>query len=53
MTIATNVAGQGTDIQLGGNVEMQVKGKIDIDDPNFDKKKAEIERQVLKDRDHV
>ena len=53
VTIATNMAGRGTDIQLGGNVEMQVKGKIDINDPKYDQKKAEIERQVLEDREKV
>jgi preprotein translocase subunit SecA len=29
ITIATNMAGRGTDIQLGGNVEMRVKQEID------------------------
>ncbi len=53
VTIATNMAGRGTDIQLGGNVEMQVKGKIDNNDPKFDQKKTEIECQVLKDREQV
>ena len=47
------MAGRGTDIQLGGNVEMQVKDKIDINDPKYDQKKAEIERQVLEDREKV
>jgi len=31
VTIATNMAGRGTDIQLGGNFDMQVK-KIEIED---------------------
>ena len=53
VTIATNMAGRGTDIQLGGNVEMQVKGKMDINDPKFYQKKTEIELQVLKDREKV
>ena len=53
VTIATNMAGRGTDIQLGGNVEMQVKTKIDKNDPNFDHKKNEIMNQVLKDREQV
>ena len=30
MTIATNMAGRGTDIQLGGNLEMQIK-KLEIE----------------------
>ncbi len=29
ITIATNMAGRGTDIQLGGNVEMRVKQEVD------------------------
>ena len=53
ITIATNMAGRGTDIQLGGNVEMQIKGKVDDDDPNFDKKKIKIEQQVLKNKEQV
>ena len=53
VTIATNMAGRGTDIQLGGNIEMQVKSKIDNNDPNFEQKKNEIEHQVLKDRKKV
>ncbi|QEE37053.1 preprotein translocase subunit SecA [Octadecabacter sp. SW4] len=35
VTIATNMAGRGTDIKLGGNVEMQVMQAIDAD-PNDD-----------------
>ena len=31
VTIATNMAGRGTDIQLGGNLDMQIK-KIEIED---------------------
>ena len=33
ITIATNMAGRGTDIQLGGNVEMRVKQEIDPTGP--------------------
>jgi len=35
VTIATNMAGRGTDIQLGGNVEMRLKAELkDIADEN-------------------
>ena len=53
VTIATNMAGRGTDIQLGGNVEMQLKNKIDNNDPNFDQKKADIEKQIINDKKKV
>jgi preprotein translocase subunit SecA len=34
ITIATNMAGRGTDIKLGGNVEMRLKLELDgVDDP--------------------
>ena len=53
VTIATNMAGRGTDIQLGGNVEMLVKTKVDKNDQKFEHKKTEIMNQVLKDREQV
>ncbi|MEM7651521.1 MAG: SEC-C metal-binding domain-containing protein, partial [Pseudomonadota bacterium] len=57
VTIATNMAGRGTDIKLGGNVEMRVEEELgaDIDaDKNkakIDKINSEIEndKQVVKD----
>ena len=34
VTIATNMAGRGTDIKLGGNLEMRLKKELaGIDDP--------------------
>jgi preprotein translocase subunit SecA len=36
VTIATNMAGRGTDIKLGGNLEMRLKKELEgIDDPNL------------------
>ncbi|MBV6632006.1 MAG: preprotein translocase subunit SecA [Alphaproteobacteria bacterium] len=51
VTIATNMAGRGTDIQLGGNLEMQLseieEGKL------TDAKQAEIEKQIMDARGEV
>ena len=48
VTIATNMAGRGTDIQLGGNVEMRVKQELDqLQDPaERAAKEAEIRAEV-------
>ncbi len=44
VTIATNMAGRGTDIQLGGNIDMRVKTELDgiKDEAERDRKKQEI-----------
>jgi len=42
LTIATNMAGRGTDIQLGGNVEMRVKQELK-DMPEGPERQARIE----------
>ena len=44
VTIATNMAGRGTDIQLGGNVEMKVLEEL-VENPNTDPE--EIRKKVL------
>ncbi|HEX3709245.1 MAG TPA: preprotein translocase subunit SecA, partial [Pseudolabrys sp.] len=50
ITIATNMAGRGTDIQLGGNADMRIRQEItDIDDwakRDKDPRAHEIRRQV-------
>ncbi len=43
VTIATNMAGRGTDIQLGGNVEMKAMAEIEA---NPDADPAEIRKRV-------
>jgi preprotein translocase subunit SecA len=50
VTIATNMAGRGTDIQLGGNLEMRIwkdlgkaPGELAEDDPQVQAIKADIE----------
>jgi preprotein translocase subunit SecA len=48
ITVSTNMAGRGTDIQLGGNVEMRVKQELDPDasQEERDAKEAEIRAEV-------
>ena len=41
VTIATNMAGRGTDIKLGGNAE-ELIATLDADAPDYEKKKKEI-----------
>jgi preprotein translocase subunit SecA len=48
ITIATNMAGRGTDIQLGGNVDMRVRQELqDVQEgPERERRIAEIKEQV-------
>lgn len=54
ITIATNMAGRGTDIQLGGNADMRIKQELkDLEEtPDHEKRAGEIRAQVarLKER---
>jgi preprotein translocase subunit SecA len=55
VTIATNMAGRGTDIQLGGNLEMRIEKEIDpklSEDKKSDKIK-EIEADIKQKADQV
>ena len=48
VTIATNMAGRGTDIQLGGNLDMRIKHDLaGVDDDNLRKKRiVQIQAEV-------
>lgn len=52
VTIATNMAGRGTDIQLGGNLEMTISNELkDIsDDSKRAAKVKQIEAEIAKDK---
>ncbi len=55
VTIATNMAGRGTDIQLGGNVEFRTNDELaDLPDgPERDKAVAQIEAEVAAEKAEV
>jgi len=55
VTIATNMAGRGTDIKLGGNVEFRVEDELrDMPEgPERDAAIAAIEAEVAAERDQV
>ncbi|MDE2501302.1 MAG: SEC-C domain-containing protein, partial [Alphaproteobacteria bacterium] len=55
VTIATNMAGRGTDIQLGGNADMRIKNELGgvIDQDELAKRAAEIRAEVAADKQRV
>jgi len=55
VTIATNMAGRGTDIQLGGNPDMRIKLELsDItDEAELNRRAAEIREEVARDKEKV
>ncbi len=54
VTIATNMAGRGTDIQLGGNVEMRVLQALAADpDADPSEMRARIEAEVADEKKQV
>src|SRR5690606_37862872 len=51
VTIATNMAGRGTDIQLGGNLEMRISGEAEgLEGAEREAKIAEIKEQIAADK---
>jgi preprotein translocase subunit SecA len=51
VTIATNMAGRGTDIQLGGNLEMRIEREVgDLEGAERDTKIAEIKAQIATEK---
>jgi preprotein translocase subunit SecA len=48
VTIATNMAGRGTDIQLGGNLEMRLKAELQAieDETQREMRAADIRREI-------
>jgi len=55
VTIATNMAGRGTDIKLGGNLEMRVSEEVDeaLSDAQKTKKIEAIEQEIEQDKQTV
>jgi preprotein translocase subunit SecA len=56
VTIATNMAGRGTDIQLGGNLEFRMRGEFpDLVEgtPEYDAQAAKIREEIVAEKQHV
>ncbi len=52
VTIATNMAGRGTDIQLGGNADMRIRNELSgiVDEAERDRRAAAIRAEVAEDK---
>jgi preprotein translocase subunit SecA len=55
VTIATNMAGRGTDIQLGGNIEFRIEDEVKAlpEGPERDAAIAQIKAEVMAERERV
>ena len=55
VTIATNMAGRGTDIQLGGNADMRIRTELGgvLDENELARRSDEIRAEIRVDKDKV
>ncbi|MBI1329162.1 MAG: preprotein translocase subunit SecA [Alphaproteobacteria bacterium] len=55
VTIATNMAGRGTDIQLGGNADMRIRNELGglIDENEIKSRSAQIRAEVAADKERA
>ncbi|MGA7712303.1 MAG: preprotein translocase subunit SecA [Rhizomicrobium sp.] len=55
ITIATNMAGRGTDIQLGGNADMRIRNELGgiVDQDELARRAAQIRAEVAADKQKV